>query len=41
MGMYTLMVDNLNAIARGETTPEAAAEAFAAAQEEILAAKPQ
>ena len=39
LGMYTVMVDNLNAIARGETTPEAAAEAFAAAQEEILAAK--
>ena len=39
MGMYTLMVDNLNGIARGEITPEAAAEAFAAAQEEILAAK--
>lgn len=39
MDMYTIMVDNLNAIARGETTPEAAAEAFAAAQEEILAAK--
>ena len=39
MGMYTVMVDNLNLIARGETTPEAAAEVFAAAQEEILAAK--
>ena len=39
MGMYTLMVDNLNAIARGEVTPEAAAEAFAAEQEKILAAK--
>lgn len=39
MPMYTLMVDNLNALARGETTPQAAADAFAAAQEEVLAAK--
>ncbi len=37
MDMYTLMVENLNGIARGEITPQAAADAFAQAQEEALA----
>ena len=37
LGMYTPMVDQLNAIARGETTPEAAAEVFAAEQAKALA----
>ena len=37
LGMYTPMVDQLNAIARGETTPEAAAEVFAAEQVKALA----
>jgi raffinose/stachyose/melibiose transport system substrate-binding protein len=36
LGMYTPMVEQLNAIARGETTPEAAAELFAAEQAKIL-----
>ena len=37
LGMYTPMVDQLKAIARGETTPEAAAEVFAAEQAKALA----
>ncbi len=36
LDMYTPMVDQLNAIARGETTPEAAAEVFAAEQAKVL-----
>ncbi len=36
MAMYTPMVDQLNLLARGETTPEAAAEVFAAEQAKAL-----
>ncbi|HHT08598.1 MAG: ABC transporter substrate-binding protein [Christensenellales bacterium] len=36
LDMYTPMVEQLNAIAKGETTPEAAAEVFAAEQAKIL-----
>jgi raffinose/stachyose/melibiose transport system substrate-binding protein len=36
LDMYTPMVEQLNAIARGETTPEAAAEVFAAEQAKVL-----
>ena len=36
LDMYTPMVEQLNAIARGETTPEAAAEVFAAEQVKVL-----
>ena len=36
VGMYVPMVDQLNLIARGETTPEAAAEVFAAEQAKAL-----
>ena len=37
LDMYTPMVEQLNAIARNETTPEAAAEVFAAEQAKVLA----
>lgn len=36
LNMYTPMVEQLNALARGETTPEAAAEVFAAEQAKTL-----
>ena len=36
LDMYTPMVDQLNAIARSETTPAAAAEVFAAEQAKVL-----
>ena len=36
LGMYTPMVEQLNALAKGETSPEAAAEVFAAEQAKIV-----
>ncbi|NLM86636.1 MAG: extracellular solute-binding protein [Clostridiales bacterium] len=36
LGMYTPMVEQLNALSKGETTPEAAAEVFAAEQAKVL-----
>ncbi len=37
LGMYTPMVEQLNALTKGETTPEAVAEVFAAEQAKIVA----
>jgi len=34
--MYTPMVEQLNALTKGETTPEAVAEVFAAEQAKIV-----